>query len=132
MNKLELEISTIWSFPERGTWATHNPKYRGNFAPQIAINVISRYSKEGDLILDPMVGGGTSLIEAKLLNRKSIGRDINENALKITKECLNFEGNYLYEPKIEIGDTRELIGIEDQSVDLILTHPPYLNIIIST
>ncbi len=75
MDNFELEISSVWSFPERGNWATHNPKYRGNFAPQIARNVIIRYSKEGDLVLDPMVGGGTSLIEAKLLNRKSIGRD---------------------------------------------------------
>jgi DNA modification methylase len=129
MDKNELEITTVWSFPERGNWATHNPKYRGNFAPQIARNIISRYSKEGDLILDPMVGGGTTLIEAKLLNRKSIGRDINENALKITRECLDFEGDFLYEPKLEIGDTRELNGIENNSIDLILTHPPYLNII---
>lgn len=129
MSDFELEISTIWSFPERGTWATPNPKCRGNFAPQIARNIISRYSKEGDLVLDPMVGGGTSLIEAKLLNRKSIGRDINENALKITSECLNFKGDYLYEPKVELGDTRNLTGILDNSIDLILTHPPYLNII---
>ncbi len=129
MDNFELEISSVWSFPERGNWATHNPKYRGNFAPQIARNVISRYSKEGDLVLDPMVGGGTSLIEAKLLNRKSIGRDINENALKITEENLKVRGEYRYEPILEKGDTRELIGIKDESVDLILTHPPYLNII---
>lgn len=129
MDNFELEISTVWSFPERGSWATHNPKYRGNFAPQIARNVISRYSKEGDLILDPMVGGGTTLIEAKLLNRKSIGRDINERALKITEENLKIKWNYKYEPVIEKGDTRELSGIKDKCIDLILTHPPYLNII---
>lgn len=76
-----------------------------------------------------MVGGGTTLIEAKLLNRKSIGRDINKNALQITKNCLRFKSNSIYEPKLEIGDTRELIGIENNSIDLILTHPPYLNII---
>ncbi|MCK9225915.1 MAG: DNA methylase, partial [Candidatus Muirbacterium halophilum] len=29
----ELEFSTVWSFPKRGDWATHNPEYRGNFAP---------------------------------------------------------------------------------------------------
>lgn len=129
MDNFELENSTVWSFPERGNWLTHNPKYRGNFAPQVARNIILRYSKEGDLILDPMVGGGTSLIESKVLNRNSIGRDINQNALKITRECLNFSGDYLYEPKVEIGDTRDLIGIEDNSIDLIITHPPYLNII---
>lgn len=32
------ELTTVWSFPERGTWATHSAKYRGNFAPQVARN----------------------------------------------------------------------------------------------
>ena len=60
------EVTTVWSFPERGDWATHNPNYRGNFAPQIARNIIEMYSQAGDNILDPMVGAGTTLIEAKL------------------------------------------------------------------
>jgi len=41
----EKEITTVWSFPKRGNWASHNPKYRGNFAPQIARNVILKYLK---------------------------------------------------------------------------------------
>ncbi|HEC91681.1 MAG TPA: DNA methylase, partial [Candidatus Atribacteria bacterium] len=46
----ELETTTIWSFPDRGKWATHylNAKYRGNWAPQVARNLILRYSNEGD------------------------------------------------------------------------------------
>jgi len=56
LKNFEKEISTVWSFPERGNWATHNPKFRGNFAPQIARNIILKYSKEGDMVLDPMVG----------------------------------------------------------------------------
>ena len=54
------EKTTVWDFPERGAWSTHKPDYRGNFAPQIPRNVILNYSEEGDLILDPMVGSGTS------------------------------------------------------------------------
>jgi len=126
IKEFEKELTTVWSFPERGNWSTHNPKFRGNFAPQIARNIILKYSKEGDL--DPMVGGGTTLIEAKLLNRKSIGFDINSEAIEITKKNLNFNGN-AFEPKVEIGDARNLKGIEDNIIDLILTHPPYANII---
>jgi DNA modification methylase len=74
---IELEYTTVWSFPERGSWATHKSDYRGNFAPQIARNVIEMYSRKGELILDPMVGAGTTLIEAKLLARDAIGIDIN-------------------------------------------------------
>lgn len=52
-----LETTTLWSFPDRGTWATHylNSKYRGNWAPQIPRNLILKYTKEGDIVLDPMV-----------------------------------------------------------------------------
>jgi len=128
-NNFEKEITTVWSFPKRGSWATHDPKYRGNFAPQIPRNVILRYSKEGDTVLDPMVGGGTTLIETKLLNRKGIGFDINPKAIKLTKQNLNFENNNELNQEARIGDVRNLSEIKDKSIDLIVTHPPYLNII---
>ncbi len=129
INDFEQEYTTVWSFPVRGNWATHNPKYRGNFAPQIARNIILQYSKEDDIVLDPMVGSGTTLIETKLLNRKGIGFDINPNAIEITKSNLQFSGNYKYEPNISLSDVRKLSSISDNVIDLILTHPPYLNII---
>lgn len=44
-------------------------------------NIILRYSQEGDLILDQFAGGGTTLVEAKLINRNIIGIDINDTAL---------------------------------------------------
>lgn len=127
-NEVKKEYFTVWSFPKRGDWATHNPKYRGNYAPQIARNILKRYTKEGDTVLDPMVGGGTTLIEAKLLNRKGIGFDINPNAVEITKKNLEFDGGK-YEQKVNIGDTRNIDGVKNESIDLIMTHPPYLNII---
>jgi len=58
----QLQTTTVWSFPIRGSWATHKPTYRGNWAPQIPRNLILKYSKESDLVLDPMVGAGTTLI----------------------------------------------------------------------
>jgi len=123
------EMTTVWSFPERGEWETHSGNYRGNFAPQIPRNLILQYTKEGDTVLDPMMGGGTTLVEAKLLNRRSIGFDINPQALKLSRSNLNFKGNYRYEPVIKIADARNLKKIEDASIDLIVTHPPYLDII---
>jgi len=123
------EITTVWSFPERGNWVTHNAKYRGNFAPQIARNIILRYSSEGDIVLDPMVGGGTTLIETKLLNRKGIGIDINPEAVTLTQKNLQFECSCKYEQIVQIGDVRNLHNLYNESIDLIITHPPYLNII---
>ena len=126
----ELEMTTHWSFPKRGDWATHDAKWRGNWSPYIPRNILLRYSKENDLVLDQFVGGGTTPVEAKLLNRNIIGVDVNEVALARCREKINFEHSgangkvYLYK-----GDARTLDFIKDNSIDLICTHPPYADII---
>ena len=127
--EFELETNTVWSFPNRGKWATHDAKYRGNFSPYVAKNIILRYSKPNDLVLDQFVGGGTTLIECKLNNRNAIGIDINPNAIEITKNKLDFTCEF--NPKIEcyIDNACEMNKILDNNIDLICTHPPYANII---
>jgi 16S rRNA G966 N2-methylase RsmD len=124
-----MQATTIWSFPQRGDWATHNPKYRGNWTPYIPRNVILRYSEVGDSVLDQFLGSGTTLVEAKLLNRRGIGIDINNKAIEIAKCNLNFARNNCLIPKIVQGNAVELDFIVDNSIDLICTHPPYANII---
>jgi DNA modification methylase len=130
----ELEATTVWSFPKRGTWATHgkNAKFRGNWAPQIPRNLILRYSKPGDLVLDPMCGSGTTLVECKLLGRNAIGFDINPKMVNLSQENLDFslnDRNPQVNTIIKCGDARNIKSIEDSSVDLIATHPPYADII---
>lgn len=128
-DNFELEMTTHWSFPIRGDWATHDAKWRGNWSPYIPRNIILRYSNEGDLILDQFVGGGTTLVEAKLLNRNIIGVDVNDTALERCKEKVNFEYPNSGNVQILKGDARNLSFINDESIDLICTHPPYANII---
>ena len=129
LTEYQPERTSVWSFPDRGSWATHSSGYRGNFAPQVARNVIEMYSEPGDFILDPMVGSGTTLIEAKLLNRNALGIDINPEAVEMANKALNFAYRSHCNQKAIIGNARNLDIIKDNSVDLILTHPPYLNII---
>lgn len=126
--KFEPPTTSVWSFPERGSWATHKGDYRGNFSPYIPRNVILRYSKEGDLVLDPMCGSGTSLIECKLLNRNSIGIDINRKAVEIAKNRLSFPKMNDSRHLLKAGDARDT-GLSGDSVDLVILHPPYLDII---
>ena len=129
-DNFELQTTTMWSFPDRGKWATHDAKWRGNWSPYIPRNLILRYSKEKDLILDQFAGGGTTLIEAKLLNRNIVGVDVNDIALERCREKINFhhEGadGDVY---IHKGDARNLNFLADGSIDFICTHPPYANII---
>lgn len=129
VHSLGPESTTLWSFPERGKWATHCPGYRGNFAPQIARNIIEMYSEPDEMVLDPMVGSGTTLIEAKLLHRNGIGVDINSAAVGLSKKALNFEFETASRQRVQLGDARRLAMLRDDMIDLILTHPPYLDII---
>ena len=128
-DNFELQMTTSWSFPDRGTWATHNAKYRGNWSPYIPRNLLLRYSKEGDQVLDQFAGGGTTLIEAKLLNRNIIGVDINVEALNLCREAIDFERENCGQVKLVHGDARKLDFIEDESIDFVCSHPPYADII---
>ena len=126
----ELEMTTHWSFPKRGDWATHDAKWRGNWSPYIPRNILLRYSQPGDLVLDQFAGGGTTLVEAKLLNRNIIGVDCNDVASARCEEKIDFEhdgadGTVV----VRKGDARNLDFVADESIDLICTHPPYANII---
>ncbi len=134
----QLETTTVWSFEQRGDWATHNGRYRGNWSPYIPRNVILRYSQPGDFVLDYFVGGGTTAVEAKLLGRRCIARDINPGAIGITLEnlkfipprsCFDTFESLMYEPEVSVGDARDLSDIPDNSIDLICAHPPYAGII---
>ncbi|MDD2516528.1 MAG: DNA methyltransferase [Candidatus Gracilibacteria bacterium] len=133
----ELECSTVWSFPRRGNWATHNSKYRGNWSPEVVRNLLLRYSKEGDILLDPMIGGGTTAIECKLLGRNLFAYDINPDSLELTKSLLDFNLDSLLNSEgckvnieVKYGDAREKKKeLKDESIDFILTHPPYVDII---
>ncbi|MGQ9788131.1 MAG: DNA methyltransferase [Candidatus Hadarchaeaceae archaeon] len=128
------ESTTVWSFPDRGDWATHLGNYRGNWSPYIPRNLILRYTKKGDLVLDQMAGSGTTLVECKLLQRRGIGVDINHDAVMVMRNRLDFKYKPLEdyeEPEIRtyVGDARNLNLIRDENIDLIATHPPYASII---
>ncbi|MCL1908278.1 MAG: methyltransferase domain-containing protein [Holophagaceae bacterium] len=128
-DNFELEMNTVWSFPNRGNWATHDAKYRGNWSPYIPRNLLLRYSTEGDMVLDQFAGGGTTLVEAKLLKRNIIGVDINPLALERCRKKIAFESEKSGHVYIKQGDARNLVFLPDEGIDLICTHPPYADII---
>ncbi len=82
------------------------------------------------MVLDQFAGGGTTLVEAKLLNRDIIGVDVNDIALERCREKVSF-GHEGATGKVYIrkGDARNLDFIQNEGIDLICTHPPYADII---
>jgi len=136
------EQTTVWSFKNRGNWATHSGEYRGNWSPYIPRNVILKYSKPGETVLDYFCGAGTTAVECKLLGRRCMAFDINDKAIELAKKNISFSMEspqlaltedeihpQIYEPELSVGDARNLSSLPDNSMDLICAHPPYANII---
>lgn len=65
---------------------THNfYRYPARFSPQFAEQVIELFSKPGELVLDPFMGGGTAVVEALAAGRRIVGNDLNSLAAFIAK-----------------------------------------------
>lgn len=84
------KIDYSWSFSDKTrkdtAYITHGyHRYPAKFIPQIVSRLAEKYTKEGDLIVDPFGGCGTTLVESKVMGRPSVGVDINPVAVLITK-----------------------------------------------
>ncbi len=89
-NFSELPIDYSWSFSDKTikdtSYITHGYyTYPAKFIPQVASRLITENSFAGDIIVDPFMGSGTTIVEAIVNNRIGIGTDINEIAFLLAK-----------------------------------------------
>ena len=111
-------------------------KHPALFPTQLVERFIKIFTREdGEVILDPFLGIGTSLIASINTSRKGIGCELNKEFALIAKERLNlvkselFSKN-LYDQKILIGDNRKTLKkIESETVDFSISSPPYWDIL---
>jgi len=67
---------------------THNfYRYPARFSPLFVREVIRHYSRRGEVVLDPFMGGGTAIVEAIALGRKAIGVDLNLDGYLLDSGC---------------------------------------------
>ncbi len=86
----EIPIDYDWSFSDKTikhtAYITHGYyTYPAKFIPQLAARIIKENSKVDDIIIDPFMGSGTTVIEAMVNDRIGIGTDINEIAVLLAK-----------------------------------------------
>jgi len=132
----DIITDSLWVFDKRDTSGVHLGWYWGNFIPQIPHQMMLRYTKKGDWILDTFVGSGTTLIECKRLGRNGIGIELNQGVAQKAKELIDKEYNrYKVTTEVIIGDSR-IIDIKEilekhriNQVQLLIMHPPYHDII---
>jgi hypothetical protein len=72
--------------PDEICGLTHNLyRYPARFSPYFVRAAIKEFTRPGDLVFDPFMGGGTTLVEASVLGRKAVGIDINSLAVFVSK-----------------------------------------------
>ncbi len=115
----------------RGRYAPESSSHPGKMLPHLAAHAIASYTAPGDLVLDPMCGSGTTLVEAVHLGRDALGVDIEPRftALADTNLMLAATQGATGSARVYTGDATRLLELAPASVvgrvGLVLTSPPY-------
>jgi len=127
---------SLWLLERRDTSGAHLAWYWGNFVPQIPRQMMLRYTRRGEWVLDPFVGSGTTLIECRRLGRNGIGVELNPEVAVQARELVDREPNaFGVVSEVVVGDSMALdfAGLlrrqGTEAVHLLIMHPPYHDII---
>jgi hypothetical protein len=132
----DIITDSLWILDKRDSSGVHRADYWGNFIPQIPNQMIKRYTKKGEWVLDTFVGCGTTLIEAQRLGRNSIGIELQKKVVEIANDAVKSEPNKFNtvneaivgdSTKIDYKAVLEKYG--QKSAQLLIMHPPYFDII---
>lgn len=107
--KLSLQTTTLWEYPSQhyGDREQGSSSYRGATPSYIIWNLLQRYTKEKDLVVDPFAGSGTTLDVASDMNRRALGYDLQPHHERVFR-----------------ADARKL-PLEDEKADFVFMDPPY-------
>jgi len=132
----DIVTDSLWVMERRDSSGSHKAWYWGNFIPQIPHQMLRRYTRPGDWVLDTFVGSGTTLIECRRLGRNGLGIELNPEVAARARAIVAQEPNpHAVTTEIVQGDSTTLDyesllrERELDSVQLLLMHPPYHDII---
>ncbi len=137
----DILTDSLWLIGERDSSGAHNNAYHGNFIPQIPHQMMRRFTKKGDVVLDAFLGHGTTLIQSKRLGRHGIGIELVPEVARIALKNVNSEasnGDKVFSEVIIADSTtkeareqvlKSLNKISQKSIHLIILHPPYHDVI---
>jgi len=132
----DIYTGSLWIESRRDRSGAHNADYWGNFIPQIPHQLLRRFTRQGDWVLDTFAGTGTTLIEGQRLGRNVIGVELQAKVAQRARQLLTAEPN-------PFGITAEVVEGDSSSTDypallrrhgqeavqLVILHPPYFDII---
>lgn len=134
-NKLNNLTGSEWKFSTKSVINKVYPinmqhklrsEHGGQKPPELCADLIKIFTKENQLVLDPFMGVGGTLLGASLVNRKAVGIDLNSRWIEIYKEVCKLEK--MEEQETICADSLyALNNFKNETFDFILTDVPYWN-----
>lgn len=138
-NHLNCMTPKEWLKSQLGVWQFNYEKrdirdkdiHPATFPISLARKVIELFTHEGELVLDPFVGSGTTLVAAQDSNRNAVGFDLQEKYIQLCGERLINENMFNKSQQVPIQDDARNIYkyFEEDTVSLIFTSPLYANLL---
>jgi DNA modification methylase len=121
---------SVWQLSK--TPAEAKLKHPAMFPMELCSRLIDIYTKKDDVVLDPFMGSGSTIVVAKDKGRKGIGFDVNPTYVALAKRRLSQQkliSDNVIEAEVHCDDSRNILNyVKPSSVDFVLTSPPYWNI----
>jgi len=121
----------VWQFNYEARDIRKKDIHPATFPISLARKVIELFTHEGELVLDPFVGSGTTLVAAGDTNRNAVGFDLQKSYIDLCEQRIA-QSSFLREARqIAIQDDAKLVHkyFELETISLIVTSPPYANLL---
>ena len=121
----------VWQFNYEKRDIRDKEKHPATFPISLARRCIELFSHQGELVVDPFMGSGTTLLAARDADRNAVGFDIHPDYIALAKERLNQESLFTETQQIPVLDDARNIAnyLKEESISCIVTSPPYANLL---
>ncbi len=121
----------VWRFTYGGRDIRDKNLHPAVFPISLAAHVISLFTHRGELVVDPFVGSGTTLVAAQDLERNAVGADLSPEYVALSNSRLGMSAGEGRPRQAAVAcDARDLAALlEPASVKLIFTSPPYADML---
>lgn len=120
----------VWQFTYNGKDIRDKKMHPATFPVSLAAHVIKLFTHQGELVLDPFVGSGTTLVAARDLGRNAIGADLSPEYVDLSRNRLGLSEESSAQQVAIAEDARNLSRLlVPDSVKLVFTSPPYANML---
>ena len=121
----------VWEFYYEGRDIRDKKRHPATYPISLARKCIELFTHAGELVVDPFVGSGTTLVAASDANRNAVGFDLKQEYVDLCAERLSPQALVTSSEQLAIkDDARNISGyLEAETVSLLLASPPYANLL---